>query len=69
MSTFRQEVPPKGGFARVLDPRPLPRKGLPGIVLFGAVAAIMAYGFVKVSDHSRRRRYEYLHIPYHSHRL
>lgn len=57
MNPLIQDLPPKAGFPKLQDTRNLKRKGVPGIFLFGAVAALMTYGFVKVARHSRQRRY------------
>lgn len=52
-----QDMPPQGGYPRTTDKRRLPRKGVPGIVLFGILASTMTYGFYKVVKHNLQVRY------------
>lgn len=44
-----QDAPPPGGFPSIRIERRLPNTGPTGVAIFAGLAAIMGYGFYKVS--------------------
>ncbi|SCZ92488.1 BZ3500_MvSof-1268-A1-R1_Chr5-2g07906 [Microbotryum saponariae] len=48
MVTYKQDLPPAGGFEAIKYKRNLPTKGPGGALIFGAVTAICAFGFWRV---------------------
>jgi len=49
-------MPPPGGFEAVRYKRSLPIRGPSGLVIFGGVAAVCAYGFYKVGQGNLEKR-------------
>ena len=56
-----QDGPPPGGFPSVRYARRIPSTGPAGFTLFAVTASIMAYGFIKVSQH-QYTKHGYVHI-------
>ncbi|KAJ1308861.1 hypothetical protein OPQ81_004549 [Rhizoctonia solani] len=54
--TYRQDMPPPGGFEPIKYKRSLPFRGPSGAVLLGGIAAVCAYGFYKVGKGNLERR-------------
>jgi NADH dehydrogenase (ubiquinone) 1 alpha subcomplex subunit 13 len=49
-------MPPAGGYEAIKYKRNLPIRGPGGLVVFGTVAAICAYGFYRVGQGNLERR-------------
>lgn len=45
-----QDAPPPGGFPSIRIERRLPSTGPTGLAVFGALGAVMAYGFYQLSQ-------------------
>ncbi|KAF9263720.1 GRIM-19 [Marasmius fiardii PR-910] len=55
-STFRQDMPPPGGFEPIKYKRNLPFRGPGGWVIIGGVAAVSAFGFYRYGQGALERR-------------
>ncbi|KAI9638823.1 GRIM-19 [Dioszegia hungarica] len=53
---FRQDMPPPGGYESIKYKRNLPIRGPGGVVIFGAVAAVCAFGFWRVGMGNLEKR-------------
>ncbi|GLC39695.1 hypothetical protein PLESTB_001854100 [Pleodorina starrii] len=56
--TIVQDAPPPGGFPSIRIERRLPSTGPTGVAIFAALAAIMGYGFYKLSERRQEKRFE-----------
>ena len=54
----RQDLPPKEGFTELRYRRHLPKRGFSGFTLLTGLGAMMLYGFVKVAEGKREKRYD-----------
>nr|XP_054756156.1 NADH dehydrogenase [ubiquinone] 1 alpha subcomplex subunit 13-like [Lytechinus pictus] len=55
-STFRQDMPPKGGYSNISYKRMLPKRGFSGYTMFAGMAGIMTFGFVTLAMSNKQRR-------------
>ncbi|XP_033106991.1 NADH dehydrogenase [ubiquinone] 1 alpha subcomplex subunit 13-like [Anneissia japonica] len=56
-TSFRQDLPPKGGYGPIDYKRHIPKRGFSGYAMFAGCAAIMATGYImlKIGNKHRRR--------------
>ncbi|KDN36141.1 GRIM-19 [Tilletiaria anomala UBC 951] len=54
--SFKQDLPPQGGYAPIRYKRNLPARGPGGIAIFGGVLAICAWGFYRVGQGNLEQR-------------
>ncbi|XP_038073670.1 NADH dehydrogenase [ubiquinone] 1 alpha subcomplex subunit 13-like [Patiria miniata] len=55
-STFKQDMPPKGGYPPIDYKRVLPKRGMSGYMMFATCAAVMGVGTFFFGRHNRQRR-------------
>ncbi|XP_072037915.1 NADH dehydrogenase [ubiquinone] 1 alpha subcomplex subunit 13-like [Amphiura filiformis] len=55
-TTFRQELPPKGGYEKINYKRAIPKRGPSGYLLLGGVTAFCFAGFLRLAQVNRYRR-------------
>ncbi|XP_072166617.1 NADH dehydrogenase [ubiquinone] 1 alpha subcomplex subunit 13-like [Diadema setosum] len=55
-ASFRQDMPPKGGYASIDYKRMLPKRGASGYAMFAMAGAVMGFGFVTMYFSNRQRR-------------
>ncbi|XP_071952851.1 NADH dehydrogenase [ubiquinone] 1 alpha subcomplex subunit 13-like [Antedon mediterranea] len=55
-STFRQEMPPKGGYGPIDYKRHLPKRGFSGYAMFAGCGLIMACGYFTQRMGNKKRR-------------
>lgn len=53
---LHRDLPPAKGFGAIKYKRNLPTRGPAGIVIFGIVGAVCAFGFVKVGQGNLEKR-------------
>ena len=58
---YRQDLPPKGGYAGIRWEKNLPTRGISGVAMFLLCGGVMSVGFTLLIRHQRKRRL--IHIP------
>lgn len=53
---YRQDLPPKGGYAGIKWEKNLPTRGISGVAMFLLCSGVMAVGFTLLIRHQRKRR-------------
>ncbi|WFD41170.1 uncharacterized protein MJAP1_004165 [Malassezia japonica] len=53
---YKQDLPPRGGFAPIRYKRNIPTKGPSGVALLSAVAGLTAFGFYRVGQNNIEKR-------------
>ena len=53
---YRQELPPKGGYAGIRWEKNLPTRGISGVAMFLLCGGVMSVGFTLLIRHQRQRR-------------
>ena len=57
---YRQELPPRGGYAGIRWEKNLPTRGISGVAMFLLCGGVMAVGFALHIRHMRKRRFMHL---------
>ena len=53
---YRQDLPPKGGYAGIRWEKHLPTRGISGVAMFLLCGGVMSVGFTLLIRHQRKRR-------------
>lgn len=53
---YRQDLPPKGGYAGIRWEKNLPTRGISGVAMFLLCGGVMSVGFTLLIRHQRKRR-------------
>ncbi|GAA94505.1 hypothetical protein E5Q_01157 [Mixia osmundae IAM 14324] len=56
LRTFKQDLPPQGGYESIRYKRNLPVRGPGGVIIFGGVFLICTFGFYKVGQGNLEKR-------------
>lgn len=54
---YRQDLPPKGGYAGITWQKNLPTRGISGVAMFLLCGGVMSAGFTLLIRHQRKRRF------------
>jgi len=54
---YRQDLPPKGGYAGIRWEKNLPTRGISGVAMFLLCGGVMSVGFTLLIRHQRKRRF------------
>lgn len=61
---YRQDLPPKGGYAGIRWEKNLPTRGISGVAMFLLCGGVMSAGFTLLIRHQRKRRFKLLFVRY-----